>query len=137
MRPGHDEEENAQRPALLSPSLLYLFFFRATTLRAITTDTCLHSQFLIPTQIFSNTEMEGYPLGEAQESPLVEKNGPDHLKGIWAPAITPRRLSRKAQNSAQNWGSLKAEIRKIYIDEDNTLASTMQKIEADYGFKAW
>jgi hypothetical protein len=137
LSPGHDEEENAQLPALLSPSLLYLFFSRATTLRAITTDTCLRSQFLIPIQIFSDTKMEGYPLGEAQESPLVDKKGPGHLKSIWAPAITPPRLSRKAQNSAQNWGSLKAEIRKIYLDEDNTLANTMQKIEADYGFKAW
>lgn len=80
--------------------------------------------------------MDGYSSNEAQESPLVEKKGLNHLKGIWAPAITPPRLSRKAQNSAQNWGSLKAEIRKIYIDDDNTLANTMQKIEADYGFKA-
>jgi hypothetical protein len=81
--------------------------------------------------------MEVHPSDEAQESLLVEKKGPGHLKGIWAPAITPPRLSRKAQNSAQNWASLKAEIRKIYIDEDHTLANTMQKIEADYGFKAW
>jgi hypothetical protein len=115
----------------------YISSFSSDDASSNSTDTCLRIQFLIPIQIFSDAKMEGYPLGEAQESPLVEKNGPDHLKGIWAPAITPRRLSRKAQNSAQNWGSLKAEIRKIYIDEDNTLASTMKKIEADYGFKAW
>jgi hypothetical protein len=81
--------------------------------------------------------MDGYSSNEAQESLLVERNDPYHLKGIWAPATVPPRLSRKAQYKAQNWGSLKAEICKIYIDEDNTLANTMKKIEADYGFRAW
>jgi hypothetical protein len=84
-----------------------------------------------------DTTMDGYPSSEAQESPLIEKHGPNHLKGIWASAITPTRSSRKAHNNARNWGSLKVEIRKIYIDEDNTLGNTMQKIETDYGFKAW
>ena len=81
--------------------------------------------------------MEGFALlDEAQEFSLVEKNGSDYVEDIWAPEITSPRLSRKAQNSAQQWESLKAEIRKIYIDQDNTLATTMQKIEADHGFKA-
>ncbi len=81
--------------------------------------------------------MDGFSLNGAQESLLASKDGPYHLKRIWAPATTSPRLSRKAQKNIQNWGSLKTEIRKIYIDEDNTLANTMKKIETDYGFRAW
>jgi len=38
--------------------------------------------------------------------------------------------------SNQEWDSVKPEIENLYIDQDQTLAATMQKIEADHGLKA-
>jgi Clr5 domain len=64
--------------------------------------------------------MNSYPLlDEAQVS--LEQNA---------------KTSRSVRNSAQKWESLKEEVRQIYIEQDSTLAITIQTIEAKHGLKA-
>lgn len=48
----------------------------------------------------------------------------------------PPKASRKIRNSARQWETLKEEIRQVYICQYKALAMTMQKIEANPGFKA-
>jgi hypothetical protein len=47
----------------------------------------------------------------------------------------PMKLSCKERND-RKWNLYKNEIRQIYMDEDNTLRTTMRTIEHGYQFKA-
>lgn len=58
------------------------------------------------------------------------------LNAAEMPPNQPTKFSHSVQNRLEIWESLKEEIRQIYIDQDNTLAMTMQSIEANHGLKA-
>jgi len=47
----------------------------------------------------------------------------------------PPKCARRIRN-VQKWDSLKGEIYRIYITEDNTLQVTISAIFGQYGFKA-
>ncbi len=44
--------------------------------------------------------------------------------------------SKTGRISNEKWDSIKKEIRQIYIDQDNTLSTTMRTIEERYALKA-
>jgi len=48
----------------------------------------------------------------------------------------PPKISVLDRNN-QRWESLKEEIRRTYIAEDNTLPTTMKTIELEHSFTAW
>jgi hypothetical protein len=45
------------------------------------------------------------------------------------------KCARRVQND-QKWDSIKEEIYRIYMTEENTLQNTMSAIAGQYGFKA-
>jgi hypothetical protein len=48
----------------------------------------------------------------------------------------PSKTSRLDRNNLK-WDSIKEDIRRLYMMEDNTLPSTMNIIEREQGFTAW
>ncbi|KAE9374326.1 hypothetical protein N431DRAFT_556656 [Stipitochalara longipes BDJ] len=71
-----------------------------------------------------------------QEFNFREVNHLTTLSEAQAPVNQLSKHTHKSRNSAQQWASFKEEIRDIYINQDNTLATTMQMVEANHGFRA-
>jgi hypothetical protein len=140
----------------LSPVALFLSFhflsLEAGITRTITTTRS-------PAGILRNTAQEFYPKmnslalsDEDQELSFIEMGNIDLFEKIQAhashsvggscqvrnspPSDQPPKAVRKARNHPQQWESLKEAIRQIYIDQDNTLGTTMQIVEAKHGFTA-
>jgi hypothetical protein len=53
----------------------------------------------------------------------------------WISSHAPRKVVVLSRND-QRWESLREDIRRIYMIENNTLAKTMEMIEEKYRFKA-
>ncbi|KAN0102872.1 hypothetical protein V8E51_011185 [Hyaloscypha variabilis] len=61
---------------------------------------------------------------EEAEEPFFSFDGQEHNSAKSGPATN------------QEWELVKAEIEQLYIDQDKTLAATMQIIEENHGLKA-
>jgi Clr5 domain len=73
---------------------------------------------------------------EAQTFPVSAMNNFDLLNEAQGLVEHAPNVFRKTRNSTQQWEYLKEDIREAYICKDNTLATTMQLMEAKHGFRA-